>query len=114
MKLNTYMAEAGKTAQYPTEGLLGLSYAALGLNGEAGEVAEKIKKLIRDGQGEDPEDLISAKRTEIAKEIGDVLWYVSAMCRELGVSMEEVAQMNIEKLQSRQKRNKIKGSGDNR
>lgn len=114
MELNKYMAESAKTAQYPKEGLVGLSYAALGLNGEAGEVAEKIKKLIRDGNGIDPESLIAQKRQDIAKEIGDVLWYVSALCRELGVSLEEVAQANLEKLQSRQKRNVIKGSGDNR
>ena len=109
-----YEQQARNTAIYTTQGFLGLSYTALGLTGEAGEVAEKIKKLIRDGAGKDVEQLIQEKRFEIAKEIGDVLWYVSALCRELGVSMEEVACLNIDKLHSRKNRNKIQGSGDNR
>ena len=114
MKLNEYMAAAGKTAKYPTEGFLGVSYTALGLNGEAGEIAEKIKKLIRDGEGRSVDDLLDEKRFEIAKEIGDVLWYTAALCREVGVSLEEVAQINLDKLKSRQERGLISGSGDNR
>jgi NTP pyrophosphatase (non-canonical NTP hydrolase) len=82
----------------------------LGLVGEAGEVAEKMKKIIRDNNGEVTEE----KKQEIKKELGDVLWYIGAMCSELKISMDEVAQMNIEKLFSRKDRGVLHGDGDNR
>ena len=73
-------------------------------------MAEKIKKVIRDGNGIVSEE----KKVEITKELGDVLWYVANLAKELGISLEEVAQKNIEKLQSRQQRGELQGSGDNR
>ena len=114
MKFREYSIKAKETAAYPTDGFLGLSYTALGLNGESGEVAEKVKKLIRDGGSRDIESLIAEHRWEIAKELGDVLWYLSALCNELGVSLEEVASLNVEKLRSRQLRGVLGGSGDSR
>ena len=118
MNFMHYQSAALKTAMYPSGGVEGLAYACLGLNGEAGEVAEKIKKIVRDTDAiESKENLdkaIELKREDIVKELGDVLWYVAAMCYELGVTMEEVAEANIEKLSSRKKRNAITGSGDNR
>lgn len=107
-----YMVESRKTAMYPHDALSALSYLALGLNGEAGEVAEKIKKMIRDY--DDLEEAIEERREVLMLELGDVLWYISQMCVELGVSFEEVATANIDKLRSRYARNKIKGSGDDR
>ena len=85
-------------------------YPALGLCGEAGEVAEKIKKIIRDkGSVYTPED-----KAEIVKELGDVLFYVTALAKDLGFSLEYVAGMNVEKLMSRKERNVLHGNGDNR
>lgn len=82
----------------------------LGLTGEAGETGDKIKKLIRDQNGE----LSKNDKLEIEKELGDVLWYVATIARYLDLKLEDVAKLNIEKLQSRLDRNKIHGSGDNR
>lgn len=82
----------------------------LGLVGEAGEVAEKIKKIVRDKDGLISDD----DRAEIKKELGDVLWYVSVMSDYLGLELEEVACANIEKLASRKQRGTSRGSGDNR
>ena len=82
----------------------------LGLVGESGEVAEKFKKLVRDKQG----ILTDDDRTEILKELGDVLWYVNAVAHLLGSSLEEVARMNNQKLASRQARQQLHGQGDNR
>lgn len=115
---NKYQDEAIATAAYP-EGFDGLTYVALKLNGEAGEFAEKIGKLIRDkGLNRDTYDTFfdhhNSDLNLLIKELGDVLWYVSAAAHELGISMEEVAQMNIEKLRDRQQRGVINGSGDNR
>ncbi|MDO5344072.1 MAG: nucleoside triphosphate pyrophosphohydrolase family protein [Candidatus Saccharibacteria bacterium] len=82
----------------------------LGLCGESGEVAEKFKKLIRDKQGE----VTEADRQELLKELGDVLWYVTAVAHLLDSSLEEVAQLNNAKLASRRDREQLAGSGDNR
>jgi len=82
----------------------------LGLSDESGEVLGKFKKLIRDKNGVMNDD----DKKEIIKEIGDVLWYVNSVSHLMGYSLEEVAQMNIDKLASRKQRNQIKGSGDNR
>jgi NTP pyrophosphatase (non-canonical NTP hydrolase) len=77
---------------------------------EAGEVAGKVKKVLRDDKGQ----FLPEKRQEIAKEIGDVLWYIAALCTDLNVDMEAVAQGNLDKLNSRLARGVLGGSGDNR
>ena len=82
----------------------------LGLMGETGEIAEKFKKIYRDKGGV----LSDVDKIEITKELGDVLWYVSVVSTYLDISLQEVADLNIEKLKSRQKRNALSGSGDNR
>jgi NTP pyrophosphatase (non-canonical NTP hydrolase) len=111
-------------AKYPSVGN-NIVYPLLGLAGEAGEAAEKGKKMWRDynvtGQKDidmdwahgQPEEL-SALRTGLIKELGDVLWYVTAAAAEIGVSLEEVARTNAEKLLDRKARGVIGGSGDNR
>jgi NTP pyrophosphatase (non-canonical NTP hydrolase) len=87
-----------------------IMYPVLGLVGEAGEVAEKLKKIIRDkGSNISNED-----RAEIIKELGDVLWYITSIASKLNVELDTVAQTNIDKLYSRMERNKLQGSGDNR
>ena len=87
-----------------------IAYYALGLADESGEVAGKIKKLYRDYDGV----LTEEYKKEIAKELGDVMWYLTQLCTKLGLTLEEVAEMNIEKLYSRLERQQIKGNGDNR
>ena len=109
MKLNEYQKKASEFAIYPAKGE-NFSYPTLGLVGEAGEVAEKVKKIIRDQDGKLTED----NKIEIIKELGDVLWYIAIMADEMGVNLEEVAVMNIDKLESRKNRGKLGGSGDNR
>ncbi len=109
MNFKEYQEKSRKTAIYPKAGE-NFIYPTLGLSGEAGEVAEKIKKVLRDENGIVSED----KKIEIEKELGDVLWYVSQLASELNLSLEEIAEKNIEKLYSRMDRNKLKGDGDNR
>jgi NTP pyrophosphatase (non-canonical NTP hydrolase) len=104
-----YQAAARETAQYPDMGR-NVFYPTLGLAGEAGEVAEKVKKLIRDDNGR----LTSDRRSALKKELGDVLWYVAALCSELELDMGEVAEQNIAKLRDRRNRDAIQGDGDNR
>ena len=88
------------------------------MSGEAGEVADKIKKVIRDTVllTDDYGAIVLShdKRIELAKEIGDVLWYCATLAYDLGLKLDDVAQMNINKLKSRQERGKLSGSGDNR
>lgn len=108
MKLNTYQEAAIETAIYG-EGQK-IIYPTLGLAGEAGEVADKVKKVLRDNDGVFTDDI----KTSVAKEIGDVLWYIAALSRDLGYTLEDIAKMNIEKLESRKQRNVISGSGDER
>jgi NTP pyrophosphatase (non-canonical NTP hydrolase) len=89
--------------------LVAVTYDGLGL-GEAGEVQGKIKKIIRDNGG-----IITKEATdEIKKELGDTLWYIASMCENLGITLEDVANSNIEKLNSRRERGTLHGSGDNR
>jgi len=103
MRFNEYQEEAKKTAIYPEQ--YKVVYPALGLAGEAGEVAEKVKKHIRDGV---------LKVEDLKKELGDVLWYVSALAADLDLDLDDVAAANLEKLRSRRARGVIVGSGDNR
>ena len=109
MKFDEYQELSARTAIYPGRGK-NLTYPTLGLSGESGEVAEKVKKLIRDKGG----ILDDAVRADLGKELGDVLWYVAQLCSELDLSMSTVAQDNIDKLSSRMARGKISGDGDDR
>lgn len=109
MNFNDYQKEADSTAMYPNRGH-NYVYPVIGLAGETGEISEKFKKIIRDKNGVISEE----DKKEIAKEMGDVLWYLSQICTELGIEFEDVAQMNIEKLKSRKERGVIHGNGDNR
>ena len=115
MSLDEYQSEATEFAFYN----MTLMYPVLGLNGEAGEVAEKLKKLIRDNDLDFTQDDITKQmefrdKEALAYELGDVLWYLSNAANDLGYSLEEIALMNLEKLQDRSHRNKLRGSGDNR
>jgi NTP pyrophosphatase (non-canonical NTP hydrolase) len=108
-----YQILTGETAIYPSayEGNAeALSYVTLGLTGEAGEIANKVKKIIRDNGGESTEEI----RADLAKEIGDVLWYLTRLADEIGYSLEGIAVNNAKKLQSRKERGVLGGSGDNR
>lgn len=109
MTLNEYQTTAKTTAVYtsPDQQLV---CTVLGLNGEAGEVAEKIKKVIRDKNSVIDDD----DRREIQKELGDVLWYLAVLADTLGLDLESVAALNLEKLKSRFQRGAIHGQGDNR
>ena len=106
MNFNDYQKIARSTAVYPEE--YKVIYPALGLCGEAGEVAEKVKKIVRG------DDRLNNVTSNIVMELGDVLWYVSALADDLGITLEQVAQWNVDKLQRRMQLNKIKGDGDNR
>ena len=108
MELSDYQQRARSTAQYPREARL--SYPALGLAGEAGEVAEHIKKAIRD----DGAAITPERRAALARELGDVLWYVSQLATELELELDEIASHNLDKLRSRQRRGVLSGSGDYR
>ena len=108
MDFQTFQDEAIKTAIYPDTQRI--SYPSMGLAGETGEVLNKVKKVYRDSGGVFTEEL----KKEIAKELGDVLWYAAALSRDLGIPLEEVAQATLTKLKDRQQRNMLGGSGDNR
>jgi NTP pyrophosphatase (non-canonical NTP hydrolase) len=109
MDFKEYDDAAEVTAVYPNQGDNPI-YPTLGLVGEAGEIAEKVKKMIRDDGGV----LTEERRQTLIKELGDVLWYLSALSREIGTSLEKVAEANIKKLHSRMDRDKIHGEGDER
>lgn len=111
MLLNEYQAKAVGTAIYPGQGTFsGLIYTTLKLNGEAGEVAEKVGKIIRDDGGKISND----KKDALILELGDVLWYIANTAKELNVTLDYVASKNLDKLFNRKERNKLSGSGDNR
>jgi NTP pyrophosphatase (non-canonical NTP hydrolase) len=101
--LDDYQDAAAATAIYKSEHAI--IYPALGLAAEAGEVANKVKKIMRDGHFD---------RDAIADEVGDCLWYIAALCRDLNVDLSAVADRNLKKLRDRQQRGKLKGSGDKR
>lgn len=113
MQINEYQTEARGTAIYPNVGN-DFVYPALGLVGEAGEIANKLKKVIRDDECTQVSCIPDEKRHEVAKELGDVLWYVAQLASELGYTLEEIAQSNLDKLNSRKERGTLAGSGDNR
>lgn len=109
--LDSYQAAAISSAIYPGKKTIqGIVYTALKLNGEAGEIAEKVGKALRD----DASQITRERRTDLLLELGDVLWYVSALADELGYSLCEVANANIKKLADRTARGALQGSGDNR
>jgi NTP pyrophosphatase (non-canonical NTP hydrolase) len=117
MKLNDYQKQATTTDTFGDQCVEDLlagdpAYVAkiLGLVGEAGEVAEKYKKIIRDKKGK----ISPSDREELVKELGDVMWYIALLAKYLGVSLEDVASKNLEKLSSRKSREAIHGRGDNR
>ncbi len=117
MNFNEYQNLTSDTAVYPTEYCqlnsqlnVGILYCALKLAGESGEVTEKIGKILRDKQGV----FSTEDKTALKKEIGDVLWYCAQLSKNLGFSLDEVADANIEKLFSRKERGVLQGSGDNR
>jgi len=108
MKFEEYQEAASKTAIYPaTHRVL---YPALGMAGEAGEVANKVKKLVRDGLEKQPDDW----RQQIASEIGDVLWYCAALAHDLNIPLSQIASQNVDKLMARKEAGTISGSGDKR
>lgn len=120
MNLNEYQEKARSTRFEKTKGLE-KGYSALGLTGEAGEVADKIKKIIRGdfdlehyATNTERKDALEDFEDSIIRELGDVLWYVAAVADDLEVSLELVASVNLEKLASRKDRGKLVGSGDNR
>ena len=108
LTFDSYQKQAKETAIYPKSA--GVMYPALGLTGEAGEVANKVKKIVREGYEKSPADW----REQIASELGDVLWYCAALASDLGLSLGKIATENANKLSSRKKRGTIGGSGDNR
>jgi len=104
--LNNYQRQAKETAIYPENSKI--VYPALGLAGEAGEVADKVKKIIRDGRND------AEYYNQIAKELGDVLWYCAVLADDLGYSLQQIAEMNVYKLQARKAMGTIGGDGDDR
>lgn len=108
LTFDTYADEVLKYGCYPDTRRI--EYPALGLNGEAGEVAEQVKKMVRDDGGK----LSPERREKLLKEAGDVLWYVAALAADLGSSLGEVAQMNREKLAARNAKGQIHGEGSER
>jgi len=99
MKFEEYQSEASQTALYPRR-LNNLEYPTLGLAGEAGEVANIVKKISRDHGGVITEEI----RGKLKDELGDVLWYISACADELGLTLAEIADFNVQKLAQRHNR----------
>ena len=108
MDFQDYQQKARETAIYPSE--YSILYPTLGLCGEAGEVAEKVKKVIRDKGGKFDE----TDRMNVRKELGDVLWYMAQICSDLDLRLESVAMANVEKLRLRKEKGTLSGSGDDR
>ena len=109
MDFNTYQENARLTARYPNLGS-NYIYPTLGLVGEDGEVAERVKKVIRDKKGIFHDE----SKKGLKKELGDVLWYLSNICTEFNFSLDDIALQNLEKLKLRAAKGKISGSGDDR
>jgi len=109
MQLSDYQRLSRRTATYPAAGE-NMAYPTLGLCGEAGEVAEKVKKTIRDDHGV----LTDERREALGAELGDVLWYAAQVATEAGLDLDEIGTANLDKLLSRQERGVLQGSGDDR
>ena len=109
MQLNEYQDKARVYAIYPED--YRITYPALGLVGEAGEIANKVKKIMRGDVK--PEDM-EQKKLEVASEIGDVLWYCAALAQDIGISLSVIATQNLDKLEGRKQRDVIHGDGDTR
>lgn len=104
MELLSYQNQAKRTAVYPSNHtIIGLMYVTLGLTGESGEIANNVKKTVRDDNG----ILTDDRKDQIIDELGDVLWYISMLCYEIDVSLETVALRNLAKLRKRQRENKL-------
>ena len=111
MDFDEYQKLASRTANFTgKQAEYALAYLGLGVAGEAGEVVEKIKKIIRNDNGV----VTPERREELKREMGDVLWYLSQLARHLDISFSDIAKINIEKLADRAKRNVIASEGDNR
>lgn len=108
MKAADYQLWTERTAIYPKES--SIIYTTIGLANEAGEVLGVVKKMMRD----DGNVLTDEKRKKLIDEVGDVAWYMARVCTELGISMEDLFDVNVAKLEDRLKRDVLKGSGDNR
>ena len=109
MDFQAYQERSRSTARYPQAGSNPI-YPTLGLCGEAGEVADKVKKVLRDRDGQ----FDAQVRDDLLLELGDVLWYVAQLATELDLSLEAIAEANLAKLASRAARNVIAGHGDRR
>ncbi|DAZ89906.1 MazG nucleotide pyrophosphohydrolase domain [Mycobacteroides abscessus subsp. abscessus] len=112
--LTEYQRRAAETAIYPgaddIESVDGLAYVTMGLVGEAGEIANKVKKILRDDGGV----ITASARLRLVFELGDVLWYLAQTATQLGIDLDSIAGMNIAKLASRSERGTLQGSGDAR
>ena len=106
--LDMYQKVAKTTAIYPRE--QAIIYPTLGLTGEAGEVANKVKKIIRDGTNKNDEGLVQ----DLSAEIGDCLWYIAVLADDIGIKLSDIASSNLIKLENRKKKGTIHGSGDER
>ena len=106
--LDMYQQVAKQTAIYPRE--QAIIYPTLGLTGEAGEVANKVKKIIRDGSDKNDEGLVQ----DLSAEIGDCLWYIAVLADDIGIKLSDIASSNLIKLENRKKKGTIHGSGDKR
>lgn len=109
MNFNDYQKQATKTNTM-TDPVLAPMYYTLGLTGESGEIAEKIKKVVRNHDG----DFSKLDRDDLTKELGDVLWYMAMLAETFGIELDDVAKGNVAKLADRAERGVIKSTGDNR
>ena len=106
LDFNKYQIETRKTKIYSDD----IIYPSLGLSGEVGELMNQIKKIYRDDNGK----ISTVRKTDLKKEIGDVLWYIARVADDLNIDLTEAVELNLEKLNSRMERGKIGGSGDDR
>ena len=110
MRFTEYQRATSETAVYPDAGQGNVLYPTLGLSGEAGEVADQVKRVLRDDGG----TLTDARRQRIAGELGDVLWYAARLAEELGTDLDRIAQANLDKLRARREAGAIHGEGEQR